>query len=191
MPKIGMEPIRRAALVNATIFEVGLAGSLDVTVGKIASRAGVSSALAHHYFGGKDALFLAAMRHILSEFGAQVLMALAKSETDTARVEAVIRASFGSGNFRPGVIAAWLGFYVEAQRNPEAARLLRIYQKRLRSNLLFGLRRLHPKDAEQIAETISALIDGLYIRQALQAKRPEPNQAIELVLTYLRGALST
>jgi hypothetical protein len=35
------------------------------------------------------------------------------------------------------------------------------------------------------------LIDGLYIRQALQAKRPEPNQAIELVLTYLRGALST
>jgi AcrR family transcriptional regulator len=82
---------------------VGLAGSLDVTVGKIASRAGVSSALAHHYFGGKDALFLAAMRHILSEFGAQVLMALAKSETDTARVEAVIRASFGSGNFRPGL----------------------------------------------------------------------------------------
>ena len=131
------------------------------------------------------------MRHTLSEFGAQVLMALAKSETDTARVEAVIRASFGSGNARPGVIAAWLGFYVEAQRNQEAARLLRINQKRLRSNLLFGLRRLHPKDAEQIAETISALIDGLYIRQALQAKRPEPNQAIELVLTYLRGALST
>jgi TetR/AcrR family transcriptional repressor of bet genes len=88
------------------------------------------------------------------------------------------------------VIAAWLGFYVEAQRNPEAARLLRIYQKRLRSNLLFGLRRLHPTDAEQIAETISALIDGLYIRQALQPKRPEPNQAIETVLTYLRGALS-
>ena len=48
MPKIGMEPIRRAALVKATIAEIGRAGSLDVTVSQIAKRAGMSSALAHH-----------------------------------------------------------------------------------------------------------------------------------------------
>jgi TetR/AcrR family transcriptional repressor of bet genes len=51
MPKLGMEPIRRAALVSATISEIGRAGSLDVTVSQIARRAGMSSALAHHYFG--------------------------------------------------------------------------------------------------------------------------------------------
>ena len=50
MPKLGMEPIRKAALVNATIVEVGRTGSLDVTVGQIAKRAGMSTALAHHYF---------------------------------------------------------------------------------------------------------------------------------------------
>ena len=72
MPKLGMEPIRRAALVKATIDEIGQAGSLDVTVGRIARRAGVSAALAHHYFGGKEDLFLAAMRHILALFGAAV-----------------------------------------------------------------------------------------------------------------------
>ena len=54
MPKVGMEPIRRDALVRATIAEIGEAGSLDVTVSRIAKRAGMSSALAHHYFGGKD-----------------------------------------------------------------------------------------------------------------------------------------
>ena len=54
MPKVGMEPIRRGALVQATIHEIGRAGSLDVTVTQIAKRAGMSSALAHHYFGAKS-----------------------------------------------------------------------------------------------------------------------------------------
>ena len=70
MPKIGMEPIRRKALINATIAEIGQAGSLDVTVGQIARRAGMSSGLAHHYFGGKDQILLAAMRHAPSGIGA-------------------------------------------------------------------------------------------------------------------------
>ena len=76
MPKLGMEPIRKAALVNATITEIGRVGSLDVTVSQIAKRAGMSSALAHHYFGSKDDIFLAAMRHVLTLYGAEVRGAL-------------------------------------------------------------------------------------------------------------------
>ena len=72
MPKIGAEPIRKAALINATIFEIGRAGSLDVTVAQIARRAGMSPALAHHYFGSKSQMLTAAMRHILSVYGAGV-----------------------------------------------------------------------------------------------------------------------
>ena len=53
MPKQGMETQRRSALVEATIHEIGARGSLDVTVNQIAKRAGMSSALAHHYFGSK------------------------------------------------------------------------------------------------------------------------------------------
>ncbi len=62
MPRTGMMAIRKDALVNATISEIGRKGSLDVTVSQIAKAAGVSSALAHHYFGSKDHLLLAAMR---------------------------------------------------------------------------------------------------------------------------------
>jgi len=67
MPKVGMEPLRRASLIEATISEIGTRGSLDVTVSQIAKRAGMSSALAHHYFGGKDQIFNAAMRQILRD----------------------------------------------------------------------------------------------------------------------------
>lgn len=133
MPKLGMEPIRKGALVQATIDEIGRAGSLDVTVTQIAKRAGVSSALAHHYFGGKDQIFLAAMRHILSVYGAQVRAAVLGAKTPRERVEAIIRANFEAGNFRPEVISAWLNFYVMSQSNDGARRLLRVYQHRLHS----------------------------------------------------------
>ena len=133
MPKIGMEPIRRDALVKATIAEIGAVGSLDVTVGQIARRAGVSSALAHHYFGGKDQIFLAAMRHILSDFGNEARARLEQARTPRARLAAVIEASFAAVNFQTEVVSAWLNFYVQAQTNPEALRLLRIYHARMLS----------------------------------------------------------
>ena len=40
MPKQGMEPIRREALIAATIAEIGATGSLDITVSAIAPPGG-------------------------------------------------------------------------------------------------------------------------------------------------------
>ncbi|MEJ1992155.1 MAG: transcriptional regulator BetI [Maritimibacter sp.] len=167
MPKLGMEPIRRAALVKSAIAEIGEAGSLDVTVSRIAKRAGVSSALAHHYFGGKEDLLIAAMRHILGNYGTSIRSVLADADTPRARLDAIVQGSFGPENFTPATIAAWLNFYVHAQSNPGARRLLNIYQVRLRSNLIYALKPLVGARAEELAETIAAMIDGLYIRHAL------------------------
>lgn len=165
MPKLGMEPIRREALVQATIAEIGAAGTLDVTVSQIARRAGMSSALAHHYFGGKDQIFLAAMRRILTDFGAEARRELAGA-APADRAAAIIRASFSPTSFSPAVISAWMTFYVLAQTNPQALRLWRIYQRRLRSNLTHALRPC-AADPAGAAATLVALIDGLYIRSAL------------------------
>lgn len=189
MPKLGMEPIRRDALVKATITEIGRAGSLDVTVSQIAKRAGMSSALAHHYFGGKEQIFLAAMRHTLSLYGASVRGALSTVKTPRERVEGVIVASFEPGNFRPEVVAAWLNFYVLAQTSDEARRLLRIYQKRLNSNLLTGLRPLMGEAAQHAAAGIGAMIDGHYIRRALHEVEEDAEGAADIVLEYLHALL--
>ncbi len=48
MPRVGMEPIRRKALIEAAIETIGAQGNLDVTMSQIARSAGVSPALAHH-----------------------------------------------------------------------------------------------------------------------------------------------
>lgn len=176
-----MEPIRRDALVKAAIAEIGEAGSLDVTVSQIARRAGMSSALAHHYFGSKEQMMVAAMRHILTLFGAEVRGALAMAKTPADRVEAIVRASFSSQNFRAETAAAWLNFYVEAQTSQPTRRLLGVYHRRLRSNLVFAFRPL-VADPEQAAETVSALIDGVYLRQVLRSDAMTNAEAIGLIL---------
>lgn len=185
MARHGVEPIRRAAIVKATILEVARAGGLEVTVAQIAARAGVSSALAHHYFGSKEAIFVAAMRHVLTVFGAEVRGALATAESPRARVEAIVRASFSAASFRREAVAAWLNFYVLAQTMPEARRLLRVYRGRLRSNLVHGLRPLVGERAEAVAEGLGALIDGVYLRQALATGVPDRAAATRLVLDHL------
>ncbi len=185
MPKIGMEPIRKAALVKATISEIGRVGSLDVTVSQIAKRAGMSSALAHHYFGSKDDIFLAAMRHVLTLYGAEVRGALAVAQGPEQRLRAILAASFTAGNFRREVVGAWLNFYVLAQTVPEAKRLLAVYQRRLRSNLLACLRPLAGVRADEIAEGLGALIDGLYIREVLKSGPPDTAAAVATAVAYL------
>ena len=185
MPKLGMEPIRREALVKATIAEIGQAGSLDVTVSQIAKRAGMSSALAHHYFGGKDQIFLAAMRHTLSLYGAEVRGALIMADSPEDRVKAIVRASFSASHFKPEVIAAWLNFYVLAQSSDAARRLLNVYQKRLKSNLAHGLRPLIGARAGHVAERMAALIDGVYLRQGLAQDTPDAEAAVGVVLDCL------
>lgn len=168
---------RRGALIEATIHEIAAAGSLDVTVGRIARRAGVSPALAFHYFGGKDRLFLATMRSILAKHRGEVCNALRAARGPRDRVEATIRTSFSASNFHPDVVAAWLNFYVLALTDPSAGRLLTIYRRRLHSNLVHGLRPLVGMEAGAAADRLAALIDGLYLRAAMA--EPAPGGALD------------
>jgi TetR/AcrR family transcriptional regulator, transcriptional repressor of bet genes len=189
MPKLGMKPIRKDALVKATIVEIGRVGSLDVTVSQIARRAGMSTALAHHYFGSKEEMFLAAMRHVLTIYGAEVRGALEAAEGPEGRIRAILRANFSPGNFRREVVGAWLNFWVLAQTVPEARRLLAVYQGRLRTNLIVALRPLAGVRAPEIAESLGALIDGLYLREVLKSGAPDGKAAVEIALRHLEAEL--
>ncbi|MDW6021039.1 transcriptional regulator BetI [Mesorhizobium sp. BAC0120] len=190
MPKVGMEPLRRRALIDATISAIGERGSLDVTMSEIAGRAGVSSALAHHYFGAKDELLQATMRRLLADLGRDSIGALCRASTPRERISAVIAVNFSAGQFREETIHAWLAFYVEAQKSTALRRLLRVYARRLNSNLLSGLLALMPRgEALRMAEAIAAMIDGLYIRRALKDGLPNPASAAALVEDFVETKL--
>ncbi|WP_157961898.1 choline-binding transcriptional repressor BetI [Acuticoccus kandeliae] len=194
MARPSVQHLRRASLIEAAITEIGNTGSLDVTVSQVARRASVSSALAHHYFGSKEQLFLAAMREILTRYRRDVVARLTRAETPLARLNAIIDASFDEDQYSKEIVAAWLAFYVKAQTSDGAARLLRVYMRRLHSNLIDNLRRLAPpREAQRIAEEIAALIDGVYIRQALgpgRANRIQSKAMVEHCLSCLLAGIT-
>lgn len=189
MPKIGMEPIRRKALTDAAIEAIGARGSMDVTMSDIAGRAGVSPALAHHYFGSKEHLIAESVRALLRDLRGDAERALSAARSHRGRISAVIAVSFSDNQFSDEVVAAWLAFYVDAQRAPEIRRLLSIYARRLHSNLMSGLSPLAGEsDAERIAEGAAAMIDGLYIRKAL-GTGPARYDAVALVEDHIETQL--
>lgn len=190
MPKLGMEPVRRKALVDAALKTIGSHGSLDVTMSDIAREAGVSPALAHHYFGSKQQLLVATIQNLLNHLRKDAVAALQAAHTQRERVSALIRVSFQADQFAPETVAAWLAFYVEAQRSQEMRRLLVIYARRLHSNLVHALKCLAcPSDATRIAEGTAALIDGLYIRQSLKAAPLSIEASVTLVEDYVSAQL--
>ncbi|TCL76008.1 transcriptional regulator BetI [Rhizobium sp. BK251] len=190
MPKVGMEPVRRKALVDAALRVIGDHGSLTVTMSEIARQAGVSAALAHHYFGSKEQLLIETVRSLLRQLRDDAVTALKAVDTPREKLSAIIRVSFQANQFMPETIAAWLAFYAEAQRSEETRRYLVVYARRLRSNLIANLKRLCASDdAERIAEGAAAMIDGLYIRQSLKSAPVSIEASVALTEDYLTRQL--
>lgn len=190
MPKIGMEPVRRKALVDATLRAVGDHGSLTVPMAEIARHAGVSPALAHHYFGSKEQLVIETIRSLLRQLRADAVAALKEATTPRERLSAIIRVNFRAHQFAPETVAAWLAFYSQAQRSDDVRRLLVIYARRLNSNLLASLKQLcGARDAADIADGAAAMIDGLYLRQGLKSAPVSIETSIALTESYVDAQL--
>jgi TetR/AcrR family transcriptional repressor of bet genes len=186
MPKVGMEPVRRKALVDAALHVIGDQGTLSVTMSDIARQAGVSAALAHHYFGSKEQLLVETVRSLLRQLRNDTVTALKSATTPRERLSAIVRVSFQADQFAPETIAAWLAFYSEAQRSEETRRFLVIYARRLHSNLVANLKALCvADDAQRIAEGTAAMIDGLYIRRALGSSPVTAEASIALTDDYI------
>ncbi len=191
MPKVGIEEERRRSLIEATVDAIHERGYSDVTMAQIAKRAGVSGGLVHHYFGSKDQLLAATMRHLLTELGRAISDNLAKAETPRERISAIIAGNFAVDQFKPAVIAAWLAFYVQSRTTDSNRRLLRIYAARLASNLTHNLRAFMSQDeARRIAEGTASMIDGVWIRQALRDTKSDRQAAIAMVEDYVEAQIA-
>ena len=187
-----MQQVRKRQLMDAAIDTLRRHGWQDTTVARISESAGMSPAIIHHYFKGKDDLLAAAMRKILIEFRAEVNTRLERRSSGRDRLVAVIDGCFDASQFRPGIGEAWLAFWAQSPFAPSLDRLRRIYIGRLRSTLLPDLRRsLPPAQAESAALSLGSLIDGLFLRAASGDGRVTPEAARTLTVAHLDRLLAS
>ncbi len=175
MPKVGMEPVRRKALVDAALRVIGDQGTLAVTMSDIARHAGVSPALAHHYFGSKEQLLIETVRSLLRQLRDDTVTALSAAITPRReKLSALIRVSFQAKPVcarHDRRLARLLFRGAALGRRPPVPRRLRPAAALQPDGEPQGA--LSPSDdAERIAEGAAAMIDGLYIRREFALLRP-------------------
>lgn len=193
MPKVGMQPIRRRQLIDATLATINDVGINDATIAQIARRAGVSTGVISHYFKDKNGLLEATMRDVtrqLREAVARRLQPLANAPAEE-RLRAIVEGNFDESQVERAVMKAWLDFWSSSMHQPQLQRLERVSHRRLFSSLAVEFRRQLPRDRARLAaHGLAAMIDGLWLRAALSGKPFDPTTARTLTTQFIRQQLA-
>lgn len=192
MPKVGMPAIRKPQLIDATMEAINEVGLHKASVAMISKYAGVSPAIINHYFGGKNSLLEATMRSVLQQLSEGVRERLNKTDPDdvVARVKAIVGGNFDPRQLDAKVVKTWLAFWSQAMHDPSLYRLQRVNERRLLSHLIYELRRVLPREkAVFVAQSIAALIDGIWLRGALTPSGIDRDLAQRIITDYLERQL--
>ncbi len=168
MPKVGMEPVRRQQLIDATIESVAQKGLQATTINSISKNAGMSSGIISHYFGGKQGLIEATVRYLLSNLKDDLISKVDEKTTPTQRLMFIVESNFALVQQRKDTTRTWLSFWAQSMHDKELHRLQNVNSKRLQSNLTVSFKQLMPlTQANLAAELTAAMIDGLWLRAVL------------------------
>ena len=186
MPKIGMEPIRRRQIIDATMASIHHDGLGKTTIQGIAKRAGVASGLVLHYFTDKEQLFEAVYRDLYKRLSEETALQSKKAKSSKEKLMAILNAQVAGDLVAPEIVSTWFALGAKATKTPRLARLERANSARLSSNLIhllssMGLSRIQ---AKELSEELVALIYGLWCQLAHQTLRT-PDQANEILFRYL------
>lgn len=167
MPKLGMEPVRRQQLIDATIASIHQDGFQDATVARISRRAGLSVGMVNHYFDGKDDLLASTMQMLVDLTLADIEGGIDASDPPERRLVDFWQGHFAPRQRSPEAISAWLSFYAQVPQREAFARIQRVYDEALLDLVRPILGQLVPSGrVEGIAQTLIALMYGLWLRHA-------------------------
>ncbi|MDP3846757.1 MAG: transcriptional regulator BetI [Pseudomonas sp.] len=188
MPKVGMQPIRRKQLIDATLTAVDQVGMHDASIALIAKLAGVSNGIISHYFQDKGGLLEATMRHLMNqliEVQRERRLAL-EQDTPLLHLRTIIQSNFDDSQVNGPAMKTWLAFWASSMHQPSLQRLQRINDHRLYSNLCSQFKRVLPlTQARSAARGLAALVDGLWLRGALSGAAFDVEQALQIAYEYL------
>lgn len=191
MPKVGMEPVRRQQLIDATIESVAQKGLQATTINSISKNAGMSSGIISHYFGGKQGLIEATVRYLLSNLKDDLISKVDEKTTPTQRLMFIVESNFALVQQRKDTTRTWLSFWAQSMHDKELHRLQNVNSKRLQSNLTVSFKQLMPlAQANLAAELTAAMIDGLWLRAVLsQSNENQFKHSESLAKSYVHSLI--
>ena len=157
-------PGTRDRLIDEACFALGESGLIGLTVGSVAERAGVSTALVHYHFDTKGRLIVAAAERLAVARAERRLGAL-KQGAGLAALDALWEAVLSSAD---GAERGYADLVLHARRDPALAGVLAEHRTAERSaiasrlpTLLRELGASAAAGAEETALVLTAVLDGL------------------------------
>lgn len=166
---------RRAELVQAAIRCLSAGGMSAFKMERIAAEAGVSLGLMSHYFTDKNELLTEVYRAALYEDVTRTIAELDDPDAPGSPAERLCRimdAIIDPEYLKPANLTVWLALWGEIVVNPALKRAHRMLYRSYISSLatLIGTvaqNRHRTVNATEIARSLQALIDGLFLERAL------------------------
>ncbi len=190
MPKIGMEPIRRRQMIDATMECINEDGIARASMQRIARKAGVTSGLIVHYFDDKEGLLEAVYQDLFFRVREETLKRLKSAETPYERVFAITEAQVCDEMMEPRMIKSSFAICSKLAESQSLTRIERVNAGRFISNLVHALRKsgLPRHEACQIAEEIRAMTYGVWLVFANSAEM-SAEKARSTLIGYLNDRM--
>lgn len=178
MARKRIRDIRNEELIEATIVAVHKRGYSVVTMAEIAREAGASAASINYYFGSKEGLMEATMRHLLRKLRQAMIEGYARANTPKERLYAVMDANFSDALYTVPQCSIWMQFWANAPYSPSLSRLHRINRSRVRSHVRAELANLLPPERVETARSaLQCYMDGVWLEAAQSEQKVQPEAA--------------
>ena len=175
-PKVGVAPLRRGQIVQATIRCLAREGYAGLTMKKVAREARVSQGILHYYFASKRAILVAALETVMGDLDRRVALLSQEARDARGRLRAVIRGCLGLAEESREFWVVFVEFWGEMLRDAELLEVNAALYRRLRRALGAAVaqgvragqfRRVEPEEAGAV---ILALVDGLSLQRAFDGR---------------------
>jgi AcrR family transcriptional regulator len=187
----------RERILEAACELIAEQGIDEVRIARVATRAGASTALVHHYFSTREELLEQALVHSFEQAGEERFGE--PSEPEETATEALARA-IGECLPLPGAqerewvlwVELWLRAVREPVLRPVAARLYERYRRWMGALIRAGVEsgEFRPDvDVDEVANAAMALLDGAGVRALIEDPAMGVEGARTLVVQHLAREL--
>jgi AcrR family transcriptional regulator len=195
-PKLGVAPVRREQIVQATIRCLARDGATGLRMKRVAAQAGVSQGILHYYFTNKRAILIAALQTVQADLDQRLHELLEGARDARTRLRAVIRGCLGLASENREYWLVFVTFWGEMMHDRQLlqfnATLYRQFRRNLGALVVEGTRAgtFRRLDAEDAGAVILAVVDGISLQRTFDPKAFSLDHATELcedaVSRYLR-----
>lgn len=188
MPKVGMHPIRRKQLIEATLRVIRDVGLAEASVKRIAKEASLSNGIISHYFVDKEDLILAAARHLFAGLRARIFLIQQTTTPASPRktVDSLTSAFFCRATFENHGGAIWLSLYAKSFHSEPLKRLISINRRLLDAHVARQFSGyLGSSEPSDNSANFVALVESLLLQVAIHPDEQTMNFVKGIAFDYL------